>query len=100
MRWWRDQDETTQAATKQLVANGQIEFVDGGWCMADDASPSMDAEIDQNTLGHRYVKDTLGVVPKYAWCSPRSAAAPPCCVSLSAGLARVLLAGVALRKSE
>ena len=27
----------------------------------------MDAQIDQNTLGHRYVQDTLGVTPKYAW---------------------------------
>jgi hypothetical protein len=27
----------------------------------------MDAQIDQNTLGHRYVKDIFGVTPKYAW---------------------------------
>ena len=44
-----------QADTKKLVGNGQIEFVNGGWCMADNASPSMDGEIDQVTLGHRYV---------------------------------------------
>ena len=55
------------ARVKNLVDRGQIEFVNGGWCMADDASPSLDAEIDQVTLGHRYVWDTLGVVPKYAW---------------------------------
>jgi hypothetical protein len=52
-RWWRDQDAATQAATRGLVSKGQIEFVNGGWCMADDASPSMDAQIDQVTLGHR-----------------------------------------------
>lgn len=35
--------------------------------MADDASPSMDGQIDQVTLGHRYVQDTLDVLPKNAW---------------------------------
>ena len=43
------------------------EFVNGGWCMADNASPSMDGQIDQVTLGHRYVQDVFGVIPKYAW---------------------------------
>jgi hypothetical protein len=39
-----------------------------GWCMADDASPSTDGWIDQVTLGHRYIHDTLnGTIPKYAW---------------------------------
>lgn len=67
MRWWRDQPQSIKDVTKGLVSAGQIEFVNGGWCMSDNASPSMDAQIDQNTLGHRYVQDTLGVTPKYAW---------------------------------
>ena len=67
MRWWREQSEGVRAATKQLHKNGQIEWVNGGWCMADDASPSADGQIDQNTLGHRYIQDIFGVQPKYAW---------------------------------
>lgn len=68
MRWWREQDASTQNSVRMLFANGQLEFVNGAWCMADDASPAMDAEIDQVTLGHRYIADVLpGVVPKYAW---------------------------------
>ena len=69
MRWWREQDQRTRDATKRLFATGQIEFVNGGWCMADDASPALDAQIDQLTLGHRYIRDTLGeaAVPKIAW---------------------------------
>ena len=35
--------------------------------MSDNASPSMDAQIDQVTLGHRFVSDIFGIVPKYAW---------------------------------
>lgn len=61
MRWWREQSEDVRTATKQLHKNGQIEWVNGGWCMADDASPSADGQIDQNALGHRYIKDIFGV---------------------------------------
>jgi len=67
MRWWREQSDAMQSRVKRLVSVGQIEVVNGGWCMADDASPSIDAQIDQITLGHRYMRDVLGVVPKYAW---------------------------------
>jgi hypothetical protein len=31
-RWWREQSDETQAKTKQLVANKQLSFVNGGWC--------------------------------------------------------------------
>ena len=58
MRWWSEQSKDHQNLTRRLFANGQLEFVNGGWCMADDASPTMDALIDQVTLGHRYITDT------------------------------------------
>lgn len=61
MRWWREQSEDVREATKQLHRNGQIEWVNGGWCMADDASPSADGQVDQNALGHRYIQDIFGV---------------------------------------
>ena len=47
MRWWREQTPETQEATRALFAKGQLEFINGGWCMADDASPNTDAIIDQ-----------------------------------------------------
>lgn len=69
MRWWREQSDETQGVVRELFASGQLEFVNGAWCMADDASPNIDMQIDQITLGHRYIADTLGpqYVPKYAW---------------------------------
>ena len=67
MRWWREQGEDVRSSVRTLVDRGQIEFVNGGWCMADDASPSLDDQIDQLTRGHRYIADTLGVIPRYAW---------------------------------
>ena len=32
-RWWREADEATQARFQKLYANGQLDFVNGGWCM-------------------------------------------------------------------
>lgn len=69
MRWWRQQNAAVRTDTLRLFKNGQLEFINGGWCMADDASPGWDAFIDQTTLGHRYIADTLGpeFTPRYAW---------------------------------
>lgn len=39
-RWWAEQTPATQTVTKQLVASGQLEFINGGWCMHDEANPS------------------------------------------------------------
>ena len=37
-RWWMQQDAATQAITKKLVSSGQLSFVNGGWCMHDEAA--------------------------------------------------------------
>ena len=69
IRWWREQELTIQETVRKLFKNEQLEFINGGWCMADDASPNWDAFIDQVTFGHRYIADTLGAeyLPKFAW---------------------------------
>jgi hypothetical protein len=36
---------------RKLVANKQLEFVNGGWCMNDEAAADYNAIIDQMTLG-------------------------------------------------
>ena len=47
VRWWRTQDEKTQQIVKNLVAKKQLEFVNAGWCMNDEASTDYNAIIDQ-----------------------------------------------------
>ena len=37
-RWWDEQDEKMQTLTRGLVASGQLEFINGGWCMHDEVS--------------------------------------------------------------
>lgn len=41
---------------KQLVANGQLEFINGGFVQHDEAAAHYVAMIDQTTRGHRSVK--------------------------------------------
>ena len=38
-RWWDEQPDARRNLTRALVANGQLEFINGAWCMHDEASP-------------------------------------------------------------
>lgn len=66
-RWWRDQSEVVQTTVKQLVSSGQLEFINGGMCMHDEAAPHYIDMIDQTTLGHRFLKEEFGVTPRIGW---------------------------------
>ncbi|KAF4094455.1 hypothetical protein AMELA_G00015200 [Ameiurus melas] len=68
-RWWKQQDRQTQNIVTQLVEQGRLEFVNGGWCMSDEASTHYSAVIDQMTLGLRFLNDTFGDCgrPRVAW---------------------------------
>ena len=46
-RWWNEQSATTKEIVKKLVSNGQLEFVNGGWCMNDEAGTDYNGIIDQ-----------------------------------------------------
>ena len=32
-RWWDEQDDARRNITKGLVASGQLEFINGAWCV-------------------------------------------------------------------
>uniref|UniRef100_A0A8C9TTQ7 Alpha-mannosidase n=1 Tax=Scleropages formosus TaxID=113540 RepID=A0A8C9TTQ7_SCLFO len=68
-RWWRQQDSATRKAVTMLVNEGRLEFVNGGWCMSDEATTHYSAVIDQMTLGLRFLNDTFGACgrPRVAW---------------------------------
>ncbi len=53
-RWWREQSDSTKDLVKQLVDNGQLDFVNGGYVQHDEAAAQYVAMIDQTTRGHRY----------------------------------------------
>ncbi|KAG5523153.1 hypothetical protein RHGRI_035091 [Rhododendron griersonianum] len=66
-RWWRDQSELMQITVKQLVNTGQLEFINGGMCMHDEAAPHYIDMVDQTTLGHRFIKEEFNVTPRIGW---------------------------------
>jgi alpha-mannosidase len=52
-RWWAEADSRYAALTRAAVAAGQLEFLNGGWCMHDEATPSFADMIDNTAIGHR-----------------------------------------------
>ncbi|XP_019420876.1 PREDICTED: alpha-mannosidase-like [Lupinus angustifolius] len=66
-RWWVEQSLETQAQVRKLVDSGQLEFVNGGWCMHDEATTHYIDMIDQTTLGHRFIKKEFDKAPRAGW---------------------------------
>ncbi|GMI86351.1 hypothetical protein like AT5G66150 [Hibiscus trionum] len=66
-RWWTEQSLDIQEQVKKLVDAGQLEFVNGGWCMHDEATTHYIDMIDQTTLGHRALKEQFNTVPRAGW---------------------------------
>lgn len=66
-RWWDQQPPRVKNLTKALVANGQLEFINGGWCMHDEASPLYTEMVDQTTRGHQFLKKHFGITPRGTW---------------------------------
>lgn len=66
-RWWNQQDTDTQNILKQLLANGQFEFINGGYCMNDEAAVYYEDSIDQMTLGHQFLLQTFNYIPEIGW---------------------------------
>ncbi|KAK8497457.1 hypothetical protein V6N12_016981 [Hibiscus sabdariffa] len=66
-RWWRDASEDKRESFTNLVKNGQLEIVGGGWVMNDEANSHYFAIIEQITEGNMWLNDTIGFVPKNSW---------------------------------
>jgi hypothetical protein len=66
-RWWDEATPAQQAQLKALVSNGQVEFLNAGWCMSDEANAYYEDIIDQMTVGLRWVNETFNVQPTIGW---------------------------------
>ncbi|KAK9286007.1 hypothetical protein L1049_025210 [Liquidambar formosana] len=66
-RWWAAQNVETQGGVRKLVDAGQLEFVNGGWCMHDEATSHYIDMIDQTTLGHHLIKKQFNKSPRAGW---------------------------------
>ncbi|XP_073146127.1 probable alpha-mannosidase At5g13980 [Henckelia pumila] len=66
-RWWKDQSESMKNTVKLLVNSGQLEFINGGMCMHDEATTHYIDMIDQTTLGHQFLIEDFNVTPRIGW---------------------------------
>ncbi|KAL4583070.1 hypothetical protein LXL04_007634 [Taraxacum kok-saghyz] len=66
-RWWNQQSELLKSKVKELVKTGQLEFINGGMCMHDEATPHYIDLIDQTTLGHMFIQGEFGQTPRVGW---------------------------------
>lgn len=90
-RWWAEKDEETRAAVRTYVAEGRLEFINGGYCMPDEvracvtlpilprranplplalqATTSYVDVVDQAQLGHRFIRAEFGssAIPSVGW---------------------------------
>lgn len=68
-KWWQEQEERERNILKELVNNGQIEFIGGGWSMNDEAVTNYQSIVDQMTWGLRKLNDCFGECgrPKIGW---------------------------------
>ena len=58
--WWPQQTPAVQAAFRRIVTRGQIEFVGGGWSQNDETTTHWRDVIDNQILGHQWLRDTFG----------------------------------------
>jgi len=68
-RWWEEQTEAKKAAVRNLNKQGQLEFINGGWCMDDEAAPYYVDMVDQQTIGHQFLLKEFGStgIPTVGW---------------------------------
>eukprot|EP01079_Euglenida_sp_SAG-EU17-18_P010784 gene10784-1960_t len=68
-KWWDGASDGQRAQAQQLVKAGQLQFIVGGWTMQDEACTSYDANIDQMTEGHLWIRSLFGedAVPRIGW---------------------------------
>ncbi|KAL3624198.1 Alpha-mannosidase 2x [Castilleja foliolosa] len=66
-RWWRDASDVKKESFTNLVQNGQLEIVGGGWVMNDEANSHYFAIIEQITEGNLWLNETVGVIPRNSW---------------------------------
>jgi len=67
-KWWELQTTEMQFQVKDLVKRKQLTFVNGGWCMHDEATTHYMGMIDQTTRGHDFLKMNFdGYTPRIGW---------------------------------
>lgn len=65
--WWNNQNDTMKDRVKQLIKNGQLELINAGWSMHDEACPTYDDMINNMLIGHEWIEKEFGFKPRIGW---------------------------------
>ncbi|XP_076239948.1 lysosomal alpha-mannosidase II [Calliopsis andreniformis] len=63
-KWWLRQNDRVKQDVKNLINEGRLEIVGGGWSMNDEAVTHYHSVVDQFTWGFRRLNDTFGSCAK------------------------------------
>lgn len=68
-RFFAERSDAEKAVVRELVAEGRLSFVNGGWSMHDEATTSYVDMVDNTCLGHRYIASEFGpsALPSVTW---------------------------------
>ena len=66
-RWWTEQTPSMQKVVRGLVKRGQLQFINGGWSMHDEACTHYVSMIENTAFGHRFLKEEFDYVPTVGW---------------------------------
>lgn len=66
-RFYEAADARVAALVRGVVASGQLEFVNGGWSMHDEAAPAFVDMLDQTSLGHRLLREQFNATVRVGW---------------------------------
>jgi alpha-mannosidase len=65
--WWDAQNDQMKDKVRGLVRNGQLELINGGWAMHDEACPTYEDMINNMMIGHDFILKEFGVKPRIGW---------------------------------
>jgi len=65
--WWDQQNDRMKEKVRGLVQNGQLEIINAGWSMHDEACPTYEDMINNMMFGHEFLLKEFGVTPRIGW---------------------------------
>jgi len=65
--WWEKQDDEVKEQVRGLVKNGQLEIINAGWSMHDEACPTYEDMINNMMYGQQFALKEFGAKPRIGW---------------------------------
>jgi lysosomal alpha-mannosidase len=66
-KWYDMQSDDMKEKTKGLIKSGQLEIINAGWSMHDEATPIYEDMIENMMYGQKWVLEEFGQQPRIGW---------------------------------